>query len=124
MPTVTFRDESPSGRELARFAVGDLPPSATARELIRWRIRAEVERHNTRPGQPYQGLVQPPRTEVELKRRVLDWESQAAVAERAFARNGFFLLLDGEHLHDLDTPVDLGGDPEISFVRLVQLVSH
>ncbi len=124
MPTVTFRDQTPTGRELARFSVGDLPLTATARELIRARVREEVAQHNLRPGQPYGGLVQPPRTEVELKCRVLDWERQAAVAERAFMRNGFFMVLDDRHLEDLDEPVDLSGDPEISFVRLVALVEH
>jgi hypothetical protein len=120
--TVTFRDETPTGRELTRFSMPDLPTTATARELIRWRVREEVARHNLRPGQPFTGLVQPSRTEVELKGRLLDWESQAVIAEQAFARNGFFLLVDGVSVGDLDDLVDLTGDPEISFVRLRLLV--
>jgi hypothetical protein len=120
--TVTFRDETPTGRELTRFSMPDLPTTATARELIRWRVREEVARHNLQPGQPFTGLVQPSRTEVELKGRLLDWESQAVVAEQAFARNGFFLLVDGVSVGDLDELVDLTGDPEIRFVRLRLLV--
>jgi hypothetical protein len=119
---VTFRDETPTGREIARFALPDLPTTATARELIRWRVREEVAKHNLKPGQPYGGLVQPPRTEVELKRRLLDWERQAAIAERAFTRNGFFLMVGDRQIEELDELVDLTGDPEISFVRLVALV--
>jgi hypothetical protein len=120
--TVTFRDETPTGREIARFSLPDLPTTATARELIRWRVREEVAKHNLKPGQPYGGLVQPPRTEVELKRRLLDWERQAAIAERAFTRNGFFLMVGDRQIEELDELVDLTGDPEISFVRLVALV--
>jgi len=120
--TVTFRDETPTGRELTRFSMPDLPTAATARELIRWRVREEVARHNLRPGQPFTGLVQPSRTEVELQGRLLDWERQAVIAERAFTRNGFFLLVNGVSVGDLDDLVDLTGDPEIKFVRLVTLV--
>jgi hypothetical protein len=32
------------------------------------------------------------------------------------------MLVGGRYLDDLDEPVDLSGDPEISFVRLVALV--
>ncbi len=74
------------------------------------------------------GLVQPTDAETTLNgyrlktARRLDWEKQADVAEAAFARNGFFILIDDHQVDDLDERVDLTGDVEVAFVKLVPLV--
>ena len=56
------------------------------------------------------------------RNRRLDWEKQATVAERSFSENGFFVLVGGKQLHDLDAELDLGVDTDVCFVRLVPLV--
>ncbi|XVQ08668.1 hypothetical protein ACQP1W_39875 [Spirillospora sp. CA-255316] len=128
MPAVTFRDETATGKELASFQVGDLPGSMTARELIRLRVREEVARHNARPVHRFNGLVRPDDAEADLngyrlrEPRRLDWERQADVAERAFLSNGFFMLVGDRQVEDLDEAVDLAGDPDLVFIRLVPLV--
>ncbi|MEW2358319.1 hypothetical protein [Spirillospora sp. NPDC029432] len=127
MPAVTFRDETATGTELAAFQVADLPAVMTARELIRLRVREEVARFNARPADRFNGLVRPDDAEVELngyrlrEARRLDWERQAAVAEKAFLSNGFFMLAGDRQVEDLDEEIDLTGDPELVFIKLVPL---
>jgi hypothetical protein len=109
MAGVIFRDETATGRAVDEFHV----------ELIRLRVREEVARFNARPSH---------RSEVELNRcRMreawrIDWERQADIAERAFLSNGFFLLAGDRQVADLDEVVDLTTDPELVFIKLVQLV--
>jgi len=128
MSTVTLRDETATGRELDSVLLPDLPSSITLRELIRLRVREEVARFNAAEEDTFRGLVQPTDTEATLNgfrvrcRRRLDWERQADTAERAFARNGFFVLVDDRQVEDIDAVIDLTGDPVVSFVKLVPLV--
>jgi hypothetical protein len=128
LATVTFRDETVTGRRLEELAIADLPETMTVRELVRLRVREEVARHNARPSHHFRGLVRPDDAEIELNgyrlrsARRLDWERQAEIAERAFARNGYFVLVGDRQVGDLDEVVDLSADPELVFVKLVQLV--
>ncbi len=126
--TVTFRDESATGKELHSFDVPDVPDTITVRELVRLRVREEVARYNAAPTARFQGLVRPQDAEVELngyrlsKPRRLDWEEQADVACRAFKRNGFFVLVGDRQVEDLDEVVDLTAASDVAFVKLVPLV--
>jgi hypothetical protein len=128
MASVTFRDESATGRALAEFSLPGLPQRISARELVRLRVREEVARHNASPGHHFRGLVKPTDSETELNgyrlrtARRLDWEKQADAAEAAFARNGFLLLVGDRQIEDLDVQIDLAADPVVSFVKLVPLV--
>ncbi|MGP3962239.1 hypothetical protein ACTWPT_40230 [Nonomuraea sp. 3N208] len=128
MASVTFRDETATGRGLEEFSLPGLPERISARELVRLRVREEVARHNAAPSHHFRGLVKPSDAEVELNGyrmrtpRRLDWEKQADAAEAAFARNGFLLLVGERQIEDLDTEIDLTVDPVVSFVKLVPLV--
>ncbi|MGJ6968475.1 hypothetical protein ACSDR0_41870 [Streptosporangium sp. G11] len=129
MAAVTFRDETATGKPLTEFTLPDLPESISARELVRLRVREEVARFNADPSARFIGLVRPVDAEVELNgyrtggtgRRV-DWEKQADIAERAFLRNGFVLLVGERQIDDLSETVDLTADPVVSFIKLVPLV--
>ncbi|WP_103959250.1 hypothetical protein [Nonomuraea solani] len=122
MATVTFRDESSTGKPLDEFTLPGLPERISARELVRLRVREEIARHNAAPKARFNGLVRPVDTEVELNgtgtRRRVDRERQADIAERAFQRNGFLLLVGERRIDDLSETVD----PVMSFVKLVPLV--
>lgn len=137
MATLTYRDETATGREVDRWTLPDVPDRITIREIVRLRVREEVARHNASPARHFRGLVQPSETEVELngyrlkKVRTLDWEKQADIAEDAFARNGFFILVGDRQVEDLDEVVDLAahgrdvdgdGGVDVAFVKLVPLV--
>ncbi|MEU7301489.1 hypothetical protein AB0950_29555 [Streptomyces sp. NPDC007189] len=128
MATVTFRDETATGKPLTEWEVAGLPDRMTVRELIRLRVREEVARHNDRPGDRFHGLVRPDDAETELngyrlrEPRRIDWQRQAEIAERAFLANGFFVLAGDRQVDDLDELVDLSADPDLVFIKLVALV--
>ena len=128
MATVTFRDETATGKALSSFDVPDVPDSITVRDLVRLRVREEVARFNAAPTSRFQGLVRPADAEIDLngyllrRPRRLDWERQADVACEAFARNGFFVLVGDRQVEDLDEVVDLTAASDVAFVKLVQLV--
>ena len=102
--------------------------SITARELIRSRVRQEVERHNRSLPEVFRGLVQPEESERILNgfrmkvRRPLDWEAQFEKACVSFQRNGFLLLVDGNQVGELDEPIELRTDSEVQFVKLLPLI--
>ncbi|PZG20696.1 hypothetical protein [Nonomuraea aridisoli] len=128
MTTVTFRDESATGKPLDEFTLPGLPERISARELVRLRVREEVARYNAAPAARFRGLVRPVDAEVELNgyrmkaARRIDWERQADLAEAAFRRNGFLLLVGDRQIDDLSETIDLTVDPVVSFVKLVPLV--
>ncbi|MEV6837915.1 hypothetical protein AB0N17_25960 [Streptomyces sp. NPDC051133] len=128
MATVTFRDETATGKPLSEWEVTGLPERMTVRQLIRLRVREEVARHNARPSNRFNGLVRPDDAETDLngyrlrEPRRIDWERQAEIAERAFLTNGFFILAGDRQAESLDEVVDLAADPDLIFIRLVALV--
>jgi hypothetical protein len=126
--TVTLRDETRPGTVTGSVTLEDIPAALTLRELIRTRVREEVARVNADPGREFRTLVEPTDAERTLngfrlrEPRRLDWEKQAAVAEEAFRRNGFFVLVGGRQVEDLDEELELDADSEIRFLRLTPLV--
>ncbi|MFJ4198846.1 hypothetical protein ACIP2Y_04335 [Streptomyces sviceus] len=66
MDTVTFQDQTATGKPLTEWEVAGLPERMTVRELIRLRVREEVGRHNARPSARFNGLVRPDDAETEL----------------------------------------------------------
>ncbi|WP_189250737.1 hypothetical protein [Streptosporangium pseudovulgare] len=128
MTTVTFRDETATGKTMEEFTLPDLPESISARELVRLRVREEVARYNAAPSTRFNGLVRPVDAEAELNGyrmgagRRIDWERQADAAERAFLRNGFLLLVGDRQIEDLSETIDLTAGPVVSFIKLVPLV--
>jgi len=125
---LVVKDESATGRETGTILLDDVPSTVSVRDLVRFRVREEVARHNSEPSPVFRGLVQPADSEVELngyrlrEPRKLDWEKQAEVAVRAFAKNGYFVLVDDRQVESLDEEVKITADTQVSFVRLVPLV--
>ncbi len=101
---------------------------AMLRDLIRGRIRQEVEHYNQALPETFQGLVQPEESEQILNgfrmktKRPLDWEQQCRRACLSFEKNGFLVLVDGKQVTELDARLDLREDSEIDFIKLVPLV--
>ncbi|RIV39511.1 hypothetical protein D2L64_08505 [Micromonospora radicis] len=101
----------------------------TLRELIRRRIHQEVAEHNAATPAPRRLLVQPTPTEralngepAERSHRRVDAARQVALAEEAFGRNGFVVLVGDRQAEELDDEVDLRRDTEVIFLKLVPLV--
>jgi hypothetical protein len=128
MPTLTIEDRTATGKPVSSISVPDLPQRITLRELIRLRVREEVARHNMRPAAEFVGLVQPEGSHqtasgFRLSRpRRIDWERQAQVALDSFQRNGFFVLVNGEQVVDVDAELDLSESLDVGFVKLTPLV--
>jgi hypothetical protein len=124
--TVTVRDQT-GARRTSELTVPDVPDRVTLRELIRTRVREEVAKANASSGE-FRTLVRPIDAEETLngfrltRPRPINWERQAAVAEDAFDANGFFVLVDGRQIEDLDEELRLTADSDIRFVKLVPLV--
>lgn len=110
MTTVTFRDETATGTLVSALEVAGAPARMTVRDLIHLRVREEIARRHAHP------LVRPTETTTDP-----DWHRQAAVAERAFLTNGFFLLVGDRQVDSLDEVVDLTTTPDLAFIRLVPL---
>lgn len=125
---VLVTDETSAGDETARLLLAGVPTPITLRELIRFRVREEVARHNAAPDRRYAGLVRPRDAEATrdgyllATARRLDWEQQADAAIAAFERNGFFVFADDRQYDELDAEVPLSADTVVTFVRLVPLV--
>ncbi|MEU1250555.1 hypothetical protein [Micromonospora arida] len=128
MATAIVRDETATGKAIDHWSLTGLPERISARELVRLRVREEVARFNAQQSEHFRGLVQPTDTEATLNGyrvtsgRRLDWEQQADAACKAFARNGFLLLVGHRQIEDLDEEIDLLANPDVAFVRLVPLV--
>ena len=127
--TIRVRDEVIPGANRPLPAVTLPEAQTTAREIIRNRIREEVERHNQTLPEVFLGLVQPEESERILNgefrmrvRRPLDWQAQFNRACSSFEQNGFLLLVDGRQVTDLDERIELGAGSEAQFIKLVPLI--
>ena len=126
--TIHIWDEVIPGRRSPATQVTVPQSETSARELIRSRVREEVERHNQSLPEVFYGLVQPEESERILNgfrmkvQRPLDWEVQFARACSSFEGNGFLLIVDGRQATGLDERIELQADSEVQFVKLVPLV--
>jgi hypothetical protein len=103
-------------------------PTVTAREIVRARVEAEVERYNNdEERRPFVGLVAPTKAERELNgprqpRRPLDVERQIEVALEAVRKGRVILMFNGVQVEDLDAPLLITPVSEARFLKLVPLV--
>ena len=100
--------------------------ATTVRDIIRLRVREEVDRFNNSDGPEFHGLIQPEETERILngvrQRRWLDWEKQCAHAIAAFQSNGFLVFVDDKQITELDAPFELRPQTKVTFLKLVPLI--
>jgi len=128
MATLTIEDRTATGKTVGSITMPNMPDRITLRELIRLRVREEVARHNLSPQSHFAGFVQPDDAKPEQggfrlrQPRRLDWERQADVAIDSFGRNGFFVMVNGKQVMDLDTELHLTGTLDVGFIKLTQLV--
>ena len=129
--TLTVRDETTSGEQLASLEMQLDLEQVTVRELIRARVHQEVRDHNAKADTGrgrFFGLVQPSETECDLNgyqmrtpRRV-DADAQTEIALSAFDRGQILLLVDDRQVDDLDHVVTLRLGAVATFLKLVPLV--
>jgi queuine/archaeosine tRNA-ribosyltransferase len=128
MGFVTILDKAASGEKSGTRRLNVSTDKVSLRELIRQHIREEVEEFNHDKSDVFCGLIQPTDTERVLNgyrlkaRRELSWENQCAKALEAFEKNGFFVIVDGQQVEDLDEIIPLRETSEVHFLKLVPLV--
>ena len=123
-----FVDETTSGSRSDGWGLEIAEERLSVRELIRRRVFQEVAEYNARTPEVFQGLVQPEDTERVLNGyvmrtpRLIDPEAQTELALRAFAGNGFLVLVGERQVTDLDEEIELVLGTEVTFLKLVALV--
>ncbi|MBC2901415.1 hypothetical protein [Streptomyces cupreus] len=101
MGYVTFVDETTTGERETGPRLEVAQERLTVRELIGRRVREEI---------------------AAGRRRRKDPEGQTELVLKAFAANGFLLLVGERQLTELDEEVDLTADTEVTFLKLIPLV--
>jgi hypothetical protein len=126
--TLTIRDESATGETLLELTLNVPAERITVRDLIRQRVRHEVEEYNRRKPDTFRGLVQPTDSERTLngyrlkQPRAIDAATQLAKAIDAFERNQIIMLVDDRQVESLDEEIALRPNTRVSFLRLTPLV--
>jgi hypothetical protein len=128
--TLTIRDETTFdfGGTDEGFTLDLLSERITVRELIRTRVYQEVRDYNLHRPEYFRGLVQPTDAERTLnglkvqQRRRIDPEKQFERAIESFHRNGFFILVNGLQVDELEEEIEIGSETTVTFLRLVALV--
>jgi hypothetical protein len=118
MSEIAMRDQSRAGHVLGGAQVTGLADEVAVRDILRRRIRAEVETYNTDPGPVFRGLVQPAdgvRHSDGFRMpqpRPLDAELLIAAAEEATGLGLLLLRVDGRPV-DLDQVISLADHGEL-----------
>ena len=125
---IKLLDKTTNGNSYFETELKLVSERTTLREIIEKRIKQEVERFNSSRPKFFNGLVQPLDAEKQLngyrfkKPRQISYQKQIEQAINAFQTNGYFVLLDDTQITDLDTPILLKENSELSFIKLVPLV--
>jgi hypothetical protein len=125
--TISIFDESNGGPRRDRGAIEWPTASITLREIIRTRVQNEVEIYNQQGHTRFQGLIQPEEAErllngVRPSICVMNADEQYAKAIATFERQGFVVLIGERQIHDLDEPLEIQPQAEVTFLRLVPLI--
>ena len=126
--TLTIHDESATGETLHELVLHLPAERIRAGDLIRERVRHEVEEYNRRMPDTFHGLVQPTDSERTLngyrlkQPRQIDVGAQVEKALQAFRGNQVILLVDDRQVDSLDEEIIVGPDTRVSFLRLTPLV--
>lgn len=128
MAIVTFVDETTTGDRGAGCELEVAEERLTVGELIRRRVFQEVAEYNARTPGVFQGLVCPSDAERVLNGyalrtpRRIDPEAQTELALKAFAGNGFLILVGDRQVTDVDEEIEPALGTEVTFLKLVALV--
>lgn len=128
LQSIIVKDET-IGREVKNeFLLEFLASEVTVADIIKERVRYEVEAYNRKTDGLFSGLIQPTDAEKKLngfelkKRRKINLDKQVKTALRAFESNGYFMLIDDYQAEALSAKVTLKPDMIVTFVKLTPLV--
>lgn len=127
---VTVKDETYTGKILHELELEFTTEKVTVKAIIEERVKQEVHKYNQYLPERFMGLVKPSKKENLLNRVGLkskkppkiDSEKQIYIALEAYAKNGFFVLVDNKQCDALHDEVILHANSKISFLKLTPLV--
>jgi hypothetical protein len=128
--TLTIRDETTFGLggDAEEFKLAVSAETITVEDLIRARVYEEVRAHKLHQPEFFRGLIQPTEAERTLngfearQRRRIDPEKEFQKAIESFNRNGFFMLVNGRQVDELEEEIEIGAETTVTFLKLVPLV--
>lgn len=126
--SVIIKDETFAKEVTNEFVLNFMSAQVSAADIIRERVRYEVDKYNQKASGRFAGLIQPTDAEAELngyklkKPRRIDVAKQIETALKGFKSNGFFMLVDDLQVESLDEMVTLKPDMSVVFLKLTPLV--
>jgi hypothetical protein len=126
--TISIKDETAARAVTHSIPVSFSSELVAVKDIIRARVYADVEAYNNKLPEYFMGLVQPKAAELTLngykmkQRRKVDPEIQFQTAMDAFAKNGYFVLIDNIQAESPDQMIVVTPQTDISFVKLTPLV--
>ncbi len=125
MKTLTIQDESAAGDILHKISLQFESEYISVQELIKARVKAEIQKYVQNVADYKKGLVLPSNLEQRLNQKGrpnIDVEKQIYVALQAFQNNGFFILIDEEQVETLEQKFLVEESTQVSFIKLTPLV--
>jgi hypothetical protein len=129
--SITFKDETLTGRLIQEISVPVVSETLALREIIMMRVEEEIKRREDEKHERFQALV----IELDEKERVLngvresrksgempDPEAHGYRALRAFQQNAFFVLIDDVQVDNLEAQVVVRDNTTVTFVKTTPLV--
>jgi len=122
-----IRDESNLGNVYNEMQLHFVNVEVSVEDIIRERIFKEVAHYNEKVNTYKHALVKPQDEELvrnshSAKKNKVDAEKQVGIALKAFANNGFFIIIDDIQAESLQQRVTIKGTTVVSFVKLTALV--
>lgn len=125
---LSIRDENNLGGVYNELQLSFEHVEVCIKDIISARVYLEVAKYNNKAAVYQYALVKPLDEEVLLnnqqqkKKRPVDPEKQLAIALKAFATNGFFILIDDIQAETLAQKVVIKADTVVGFIKLTPLV--
>lgn len=130
--SITFKDETLTGRLIQEISVPTVSETLTLREIIMMRVEEEIKRREDEKHERFTALA----LELDEKERVLngfrerrnktgdmpDPESHGYRALRAFQQNAYFVLVDDVQIDNLEALVVIRDNTTVTFVKTTPLV--
>ncbi|WP_420553724.1 hypothetical protein [Tenacibaculum aiptasiae] len=125
MKSIVIKDENLGGNILNEITLKFNNEYISTLELIRERIKVEIERYKNDVNAYKNGLVLPINLETRLSKKTLpdiDLEKQLYIALDSFQKNGFFILVDDEQIESVEQKILVDETTSVSFIKLTPLV--
>lgn len=129
--SITFKDETLTGRLIQEMSVPIDSETLALREIIMLRVEEEIKRREDEKHQRFLALS----VELDEKERILngvrqsrksgempDPEAHGYRALKSFQQNAFFVLVDDVQVDDLEAPVVVRANTTVTFVKTTPLV--